>query len=806
MATLVGTAAFLPFLRGAVSGASLYFRDLALYFLPLRRLALEGLRSGEVRWWNPYLHEGVPLSLPAVGYPLDLLQLLRPDEAGISLVLALHVPLAAVAFYALARRLVEAPAPAAAGGALVYALGGFVLSTVNLYVYLEAAAWAPLVVLALTEAMRSGSSRAVAGAALAVGAALSTTGVEIVAQAVVVGLVLGLRPARDTVAGTGSCPWPGQPAAGRFRPRAGGPVRALGGAGVALTLGVLLAAPVLGLLASQVGGSVRSQGFATDVVLAHSVHPFTLLQVLVAGLYGNLANLAGEWWGQNFFPRGFPYILSLYLGPAALALAVVGASACHALRSRLVLLGLVGLVLCVGRWAGLAAVVEALPVLSAFRYPVKAFFTVHLALALLVALGLSRLASAESRWWMRLAGGAGGLGAVLALAPLLPHVAPATVDAFATAFFPPGFDPRARTALLHRVLVDAATGGAMALAVAAVAGLALRRTLPSSRAALLVVAIVAADLLRAGSGLNPMVTRSFFLPSPELAAELDSLRAGRVFTCSFEESPSYREARLARGTAHETWTFAVALETLTPAFNVPLHVPTAMSADLTMLVPETRVLSPTDAACRDLDAILPRLRQAGVHWIASADPLGHPALGPPRVLSPGRLAPLRVHLYRLLDPLPRVRVASRVAPVEDAAEGARRAAERGTLEADAAAVEGAGEVASARGRVVRQQMGTDRLEIEVESDSPTVLVVRDGWAPGWRAWVDGAPTPVRRADGRHRAIPVPGGNCVVVLRYRPPFLVPSVAVSVSAFVVLVALAGLRRRRHPGPEAATGWRA
>ncbi len=50
-------------------------------------------------------HEGTPLSLPPVGYPLDLLQLLKPDANGISLVLALHVPLAAVAFFVLCRGL-----------------------------------------------------------------------------------------------------------------------------------------------------------------------------------------------------------------------------------------------------------------------------------------------------------------------------------------------------------------------------------------------------------------------------------------------------------------------------------------------------------------------------------------------------------------------------------------------------------------------------------------------------------------------------------------------------------------------------
>jgi len=71
-AALVALVAFLPFARGVLSGASLYFRDLSLHFFPLRRFALEGLRRGELRFWNPYVHEGVPLSLPPLGYPLDL--------------------------------------------------------------------------------------------------------------------------------------------------------------------------------------------------------------------------------------------------------------------------------------------------------------------------------------------------------------------------------------------------------------------------------------------------------------------------------------------------------------------------------------------------------------------------------------------------------------------------------------------------------------------------------------------------------------------------------------------------------------
>ena len=218
-AALVALVAFLPFLRGALSGASLYFRDLGQQFFPLRLFALEGLRRGEVRLWNPLVHEGIPLSLPALGYPLDLLQVLRPDDAFLSLTLALHVPLAALAFLAMARGL-GLPAAAAAGGAIVFALGGFLLSTVNLYVYVQAAAWAPLLVLGLAREAPPGDRRSLVLTAAALAMGLSTTGVEVVAQAVAIGLVLGWR---RWSARAPSARWPASRPRGRsawpWRPR-----------------------------------------------------------------------------------------------------------------------------------------------------------------------------------------------------------------------------------------------------------------------------------------------------------------------------------------------------------------------------------------------------------------------------------------------------------------------------------------------------------------------------------------------------------------------------------------------------------
>ena len=81
-AALVGGVALLPFVRGLVGGATFYFRDLALFFLPQRLYALSGLQALELRFWNPFTHEGTPAFPPPLSYPVDLLQLLRPDAFG----------------------------------------------------------------------------------------------------------------------------------------------------------------------------------------------------------------------------------------------------------------------------------------------------------------------------------------------------------------------------------------------------------------------------------------------------------------------------------------------------------------------------------------------------------------------------------------------------------------------------------------------------------------------------------------------------------------------------------------------------
>jgi len=101
-----------------------------------------------------------------------------PGPVFVSWLLTLHLPLAALAAYWLAREL-GASRPGAFLSGAVYSLAGFALSCLNLYVFLQALALAPFVVGLLRRAALRGGRPVIAAAAL-VALALSTLAVEFV--------------------------------------------------------------------------------------------------------------------------------------------------------------------------------------------------------------------------------------------------------------------------------------------------------------------------------------------------------------------------------------------------------------------------------------------------------------------------------------------------------------------------------------------------------------------------------------------------------------------------------------------------
>ena len=729
-------AAVVPFARMVLGGQSLFFRDLSVVFFPNRRFFIEGLAQGDWRLWNPLVQEGIPFTLPLFAYPPDFLQLLMPNEFGFSLLLALHIPFAAISFFLLARHLGLGPQGAAAG-ALVYALGGFTMSTVNLYCYTQAAAWSPLFILAFRRAVSLGRAREITLAAVALAMLISTLGIEIVIQACVLAVVFSPPSSRP-----------------RF-------VRSAASVGLAMGLTAAITLPFI----LMIGPSERGAGLPTWAVLSNSIHPMTFVQVVIAGLYGDISNLSGTWWGTNFFSNGFPYYLSLYLGPTVLVLSWAGATACsRPFRKRLIALAAFGSIIRLGTFAGWETLLNLSPSLRVLRYPVKAFFTVQFAIAMLAAFAISEIA-AGNLGLLRRAGRTGlVLGGFLVALIAPPLVAPEWSAAAMAGFFPPELSAPQQQLITRLVTGDGAIGGLICLIAGTLALAAGRGRLLPGRVAAVLTVLVGADLIRAGAGLNPSVNQDFYRLSPEMSTEAASLRAsgGRVFTCDPEASRAYWEGRHARGAYHEAFSMAVLQETLTPNFNLPLGIRTALSIDRTGLVPVSRVLSPELATCRDFAAIVPALRAAGVNRVLSLDPLTHPGLRLLGEVSPSRIAPVTIRTYELEGSRPRFSL-----PVI----------------------------------ITGEQSG--RLALQVTVDRPTDLTVLDPFASGWRATVNGADRSiVRTADG-HREIPLDSGRNDVRMNYEPPGL--RIGLGVTATTALLCLGllfrSLRRAEEGGDRLA-----
>ena len=137
------------------------------------------------------------------------------------------------------------------------------------------------------------------------------------------------------------------------------------------------------------------------------------------------------------------------------------------------------------------------------------------------------------------------------------------------------------------MLRDAAVGGAVALAAGGVRALAVARPPAARPAALGVAALLAADLLRTGAGLNPDGDPAFFALSPEMTRPAPGASAGRVFTCDPARQPRLRPRAGRR--PDTSVDVRPARDTLDPAIQRDAASPPRTPWDLTISSPE-RVL------------------------------------------------------------------------------------------------------------------------------------------------------------------------------------------------------------------------
>jgi hypothetical protein len=639
----------------------------------------------------------------------------------------------------------------------VFALGGLAQSSLNLYVFLQALAVAPLIVLTLRRAALRGG-RWVPLAAMAMATGLTTLAVEFVGQAVALGAVLGLSSGVR---------------AGRLARLALSGALGVGLAGVAVL-------PLLGFLPE----TERAAGLAATVSLGHATPPLALLQTLIPNLFGSLADPVQVWWGALFFEH-LPYFISLYVGPVTLALAFAGLPVL-APRSRAVLLvaAILGLWFALGASGGLAPLV--LKVLNVVRYPSKALFLPYLAAALLAGAGAHPLLSGQG--WLRFGRASLSLLGLAIVVAAMVLVAPGPVARLAA------LDVRAFGPVAAWLLMDCGVLALLCVIMAALAAAVSRRLVAPRLGAVVVVVVLVLDLARVHAGMNPQVDPSFFRLAPELAAErLQDLGGHRVFSYPLETSPAFRLFLAERPQELRLTSFFASRQILAPYVNVIDAVRAPDNKDLGSFTPRPADLQPEDYEPGRVAGLVPWMREAAVSRVLSLDPLETPDLRL-RTTVPLRPPHLVIRLYELARPAPPVYVACRALPVRSREEGVRAALGATFDPANDVALEDgmAGGCQSGEVAVLREEPGEGRYR--VKSDGRGWLVVRENIAAGWRATVDGRDAATLRANGKYRAVAVPGGEHEVVMRYHAPGL--RAGAWLSAFSALAIAALLAWLRHP----------
>ena len=744
---LLVPVALLPNLAAALPLATYYLDELSTRFLPLRLLAARELAERRLLLWNPYVFEG-SFELPSL-YPPDLLHALWPSPGFVSWLLTLHLPLAALAAYWLARELGLSRAGGFLAGA-VYALSGFSLSCLSHYVLLQALALAPILAGLLRRAARDGG-RAVSGAALLLALSLSTYALGFVAQAALAGAALGLAASPTRVA--------------------------LERLTLATALGIGVAGLPLALVAWLAPEAALGQGIAPVLALRETFHPALLVQTLLPGLFGSPLGPAESFRGGRFFGESTPQFLSLYVGPLVLAFAAIGWLA-EPRRLRLVLLGLGG----VGLWLALGTGGRGL-------------LLPHLGLAIAAGFAVDRLLA--GRDWHRMAAAGGVTAAVAVGIAVALSLSPAGLKAWSGVpgqLWPQLLDVARREAGLALLLV---------LGLGAAAWAVERRRLAPARALALVVGLCVADLARAGAGLNPQEQPSFFDPLPEVASlRLFALDGARVFSYGLAQSPAFRELEARGGPAPTLTRLFLHRQMLGPYANVLDRVEAAEPSEHAVLLPRPREGGAERADPGRVGELLPWLRNAGVARLLSLDPLAHPELVPLASIAAGPPG-VTIHAYGF-ESWPRASLACRATPVASRELALRFPYRTGfdpwrevALEEQGGGPDDALPATCTKGRARRTWSTAGEEHYEVTTNASAYLVVRASHARGWRAHVDGVPAPVLRANGKHRAVAVSAGRHEVVLRYEPPGLWAGLVLSMASLLVAAALfaTGARRTRR-----------
>ncbi len=727
---LLGALILVAFPQVVTAFHSFVYRDFGLFGYPLAFYHKECFWRGEIPLWNPYNNFGLPYLAqwgPMVLYPPSLIYILLPLPWSLGLFTLLHQLFGGVGMFLLARKWTGNSLAAGVAG-IAFAFHGFVLNCLMWPNYSASMAWMPWVVLAMTRAWSEGG-RSICVAALAGGMQMLSGTPEVIlfTWLLAAGLWLGERYAS-------------------WRERCVGGVRF----GVVVLLVTALAAAQLLPFFELLQHSHRSSGFDNGR-WAIPVSGWTHLFVPLYHLHGTGAGV--------HFQKEQNLTSSYYAGVALIVAAVV---AVLWLRNRRVWLlfavTIIALVYAMGNETPLYTWLrKAFPAIGFMRYPSKGVIPTAFTLPLLGGLGLAAfLAFINTEHRKR---------RVYVVAALLAVVVLVIGGIAAHAYWVPYWVPN-RYIDAKPVLVNAACRVIFLGAIAAGcwgltrAATAKRRTLLEA----FVLVMVYFDLLTHVPQQNPTVDREALtvtIPWLKHMQPRPTLGQSRALL-----SLDAQEQYLYSGTSNLTETYVAQRNGLFANINLLEGMPKADGFYALYFTEERDIhyrIFQTDNQPR------PELgRFLGFSQVTSPTNVvvWHARTNYLPLVTAGQF-PVFADRKTTLDGLMATNfVPEQIVYLPVSASNKVTVTSAGTA------------------RIKSREVTSHRISVEVSASAPSLVVIAQAHYPRWKAFVDGQPTELLRANHAFQAVQVPAGEHRVVVIYQDkPF-------QIGAVLSLLSLAGI----------------
>jgi hypothetical protein len=754
--------AVLPLAVVLARGGEIAWRDTLRLHAPLRGLVVDALRDLRLPLWNPHEALGLPLLAQLVHgvlHPFALLAALLAPDAGLAPLVVAATLSAAAGAAVLARQLGCSPAAAGIAG-LAFGLCGYVLSMSSVLHYLVAAGTAPWTIAGLRAA--ADGRRATLLGALGVAASHFAGDPQwtLVAAALGTALALEARGPRGAVPALAAV--------------------ALG-SGIA---GIQLLPAWANLEQSARGHLELTPEERRDWALA----PWRTLELLAPGLVSGRVGetldspvfrrfgASGSGSVTRAFASAMPFVPSVCIGAAPLALAALGAGGVRRARS-LAPAALGALWLAYGSVLGAEPLLRDVPVWGSFRYAEKLVGPFSLCVALLAGFGADRArAHLRGRPCVALAGAAAGLAASAGL--LHAGAGAALLRTAGAADAAPLLAARLALGLGH--------------AAASLAGLALVLR-ASRRASAAAPALLALLVLVQGLAASPFSVRAGARgvrepqPLAEIRGAADVVRIAtplRALSTRLDPALDAADALLALESRMGTEPFAA-----------PSGI--GQFATYTALIPWQKVLVDNALGWESTPQYWPAQRRFGTTHVVVRNPRDpvetarvEPAIagGTQRLASPWGFTVWEVP-HRPWACFAEAAIGVRTS-LEALAELHRSVA----VGSARVILEGEPPRGLAAGRVLAIERRPERVRIEAESEGEGLLVVNDAYWPGWRARIDGRPARILRADALVRAVVWPPGRHALEMVYDPPEARQGAWITAASLLACAGLAAASLRR------------